>query len=140
MRISSRYDYACRALLELSLHWPNIEPLQIRQISIAQNIPLRFLVQILIQLKRAGLVSSVRGKAGGYRLTKKPSELSLADVLKITGSTLLPETDLQKKNESIFDTIWDEVDGALQKLLSKITFDGICSSVKKGSSIPAYDI
>ncbi|MGB3241335.1 MAG: Rrf2 family transcriptional regulator, partial [Candidatus Omnitrophota bacterium] len=62
MRISARCDYACRALLELSLHWPNEAPVHIQQISENQKIPERYLVQILIQLKRLGLVTSSRGK------------------------------------------------------------------------------
>ena len=52
MRVSAKCDYACKALLELALHWPNKEPVQIHEISEKQDIPIKYLVQILIQLKR----------------------------------------------------------------------------------------
>ncbi len=90
MRISARCDYACRALLELALHWPNIEPVQTYTISEKQDIPMKYLVQILIQLKRMGLVESARGKHGGYSLAKPPNKISLGEVIREVGGPLLP--------------------------------------------------
>ena len=77
MRISAKIDYACRALLELSLHWPNNIPLQINTIAQNQQMPVKFLTQILLQLKQIGYVQSVRGKKGGYLLAKAPQKIRL---------------------------------------------------------------
>ena len=80
MKLSLRGEYAVRALLVLGLHYD--EPLlRIQAISEQQNIPKRFLEQILNDLKSAGLVQSKRGVAGGYRLARQPEEISIAAVI-----------------------------------------------------------
>ena len=81
MRISARTEYACIAMLELASHYGSGEPVRIRHIAERHEVPPRFLVQILLQLKAAGLVDSVRGAAGGYRLVKSPDEVSLGQVM-----------------------------------------------------------
>lgn len=83
MNISARAEYACIALLELAVHYPAGGPLCARQIADTHGIPLQFLVQILAQLKGAGLIRSMRGAGGGYRLAKEPGQLTLADVLTV---------------------------------------------------------
>ena len=71
MKISAKAEYACLALLALAQQGPDAPPLRIREISrIARRFPERYLVQILLQLKGAGLVASTRGAAGGYRLAR----------------------------------------------------------------------
>ena len=92
MKISAKIDYACRALLELALHWPNKEPLPITEIADKEKIPVKFLVHILINLKNLGYIQSVRGNRGGYLLVKNPSEINLLEVIQnLKGSFL--ETD-----------------------------------------------
>ena len=83
MKISAKTEYACLALLELAAHCRSDEPLRIRDIAAAHGIPPRFLVQILLQLKRAGLVSSTRGAAGGYQLARAPETISLGTIMTI---------------------------------------------------------
>ena len=70
MKISAKAEYACLALLALAQHGPDAPPLRIREISESHAIPERYLVQILLQLKGAGLVVSTRGASGGYRLAR----------------------------------------------------------------------
>lgn len=82
MRLSAKVEYACLAMLELALSQEKSTPTRIKEISINHHIPDRFLVQILLQLKTAGLVKSVRGAAGGYRLSRSPEEISIADVIR----------------------------------------------------------
>jgi Rrf2 family protein len=81
MRISAKAEYACVAMLELAARYHAPEPLRIKAIADAQGIPQRFLVQILLQLKTAGLVASVRGASGGYQLARPPENISLAQVV-----------------------------------------------------------
>ncbi len=83
MRVSARTEYACIAMLELASHYGSSEPVRIRRIAERHDVPPRFLVQILLQLKGAGLVDSVRGAAGGYRLIRPPDEVSLGNVMEV---------------------------------------------------------
>lgn len=130
MRISARCDYACRALLEFSLDWPNEKPLQLKVISKNQNIPERYLVQIISQLKRAGLVDSIRGPAGGYVLKKEPSQIKIVDIIKEICGPLVPVAHSVKESQSVFNNIWTEVEGAIEKTISKVTFDDICKRIR----------
>ena len=81
MELSSKSEYALLALLELGRHYASSEPLQIRQIATQQNIPDRYLEQLLATLRRAGLVRSQRGAKGGYLLARPPWQVTLYDVV-----------------------------------------------------------
>ncbi len=81
MRISAKVDYAVRALCELAAH-PADVPLKAEQIASAQEIPLSFLENILVDLRRAGFVRSLRGQVGGYRMAKPASEITIADIIR----------------------------------------------------------
>ena len=83
MRLSAKAHYACIAALELARHFESGELLQVRRIADVHDIPPRFLVQILLQLKSAGVVTSTRGAAGGYRLSQSPAEITLAAILEV---------------------------------------------------------
>jgi Rrf2 family protein len=89
MRLSTKGEYASRAMLELSRRHGN-GPLHIREISEAQNIPRRFLEQILLMLKRAGYLKSRKGQKGGYVLAKPPSAISVAEVIRVMDGPLAP--------------------------------------------------
>ena len=80
MRISAKTEYAAIAALELARCRGAADPVRLRSISQGQGVPEKFLVQILLQLKAAGLVTSTRGAAGGYRLARPPEEITLADI------------------------------------------------------------
>ena len=93
MRISAKAEYACVAMLELAANYADAQPVRIKAIADAQGIPQRFLVQILLQLKTAGLAASVRGASGGYQLAKPPESISLAAVINaIDDRTLAPRS------------------------------------------------
>lgn len=130
MRISARCDYACRALLELAMHWPSKEPLHLHDISDKQSIPIKYLVQILIQLKREGLVVSARGKEGGYNLAKAPNKIQLREVITLTSGPLVPISESVIKDDSIFNSIWKETEVAISEVLNRITFEDIIYKTK----------
>lgn len=140
MRISARCDYACKALMELSLHWPDKTPVQIHTISKRQGIPMRYLVQILIQLKRIGLVASVRGKEGGYHLVKPPNRIRLGETMRHMGGPLLPVASSAAKKESVFTAIWDKAEGAMAKVLDIVTFEDIANRMKAKEKTISYQI
>jgi Rrf2 family protein len=89
MRLSLRGEYALRALLVLGLRYDEPQ-VRIQAISDQQNIPKRFLEQILNDLKSAGFVQSRRGVAGGYRLAKPPEDITLAAVVRHIEGALAP--------------------------------------------------
>jgi Rrf2 family protein len=81
VRISAKVDYAVRAMCELAAHRADV-PLKAEQIASAQEIPLSFLENILVDLRRAGFVRSLRGQVGGYRMAKAASEITIADIIR----------------------------------------------------------
>lgn len=81
VRLSARVDYSVRAALELAAAEP--EPVKAEQIASAQQIPQRFLANILADLVRAGVVRSQRGAEGGYRLARPARDISIADVMRV---------------------------------------------------------
>jgi Rrf2 family protein len=87
VNLSAKTEYACVALLELAKHYGSAAPLQAKVIAQQHDIPSRFLVQIMLLLKGAGLVSSTRGAAGGYQLVRDPQTVTLADVRAIVEGT-----------------------------------------------------
>lgn len=80
MRISTRGDYACRALLSLALHADG-GPTSVRDIAERTGLPQPYLEQILLALKGAGLVRSKRGVGGGYILAREPAEIMLSEIV-----------------------------------------------------------
>jgi Rrf2 family protein len=80
VRVSAKVDYALRALAELAV--APTGPVTAEKLATAQAIPLKFLENILLELRRAEIVSSQRGADGGYRLAKPAAEISLADVIR----------------------------------------------------------
>jgi Rrf2 family protein len=126
MRVSAKAEYACVAMMELAASYNEPQPVRIKTIAEAQGIPPRFLVQILLQLKTAGLVASVRGAAGGYQLARPPESISLAAVINaIDDRTLAPRSALTDINRSraidVLLAVWKEIQLEEQRLLENLT-------------------
>jgi Rrf2 family protein len=126
MRISAKAEYACVAMLELAANYANAQPVRIKAIADAQGIPPRFLVQILLQLKTAGLVASMRGALGGYQLAKRPDGITIASIINaIDDRTLTPRSALAEANRSpaveTLLSVWREIQAEEQRLLEELT-------------------
>jgi Rrf2 family transcriptional regulator, iron-sulfur cluster assembly transcription factor len=89
MKLTTRGHYSVKALLDLSLQ-PGYGPASVNAIAIRQDLPAPYLEKLLIELRRAGLVTSVRGAQGGYQLAMPPANISLGQVLAAVGETVLP--------------------------------------------------
>ena len=89
MKLSRKSEYACLALIDLA---ENLVKGHVRtgDISARKNIPRKYLEQILLTLKRSGYVRSVRGPGGGYRLSRAPGEITLAEILRLMDGALAP--------------------------------------------------
>ncbi len=139
MNITAKAEYACIAVLELAYRHETGKPVRIRDIASAHGVPSRFLVQILLQLKGAGLVQSTRGAAGGYQLTKPPEQISLADVLAVVGSPCSAPTASSEKPSALAHVLfeaWEEVRQVEERLLAKTTFAELASRIE----LPADDM
>jgi Rrf2 family protein len=88
VRISAKADYALRAMAQLAVE-PAEPPVNAEHLAAAQDIPLRFLLGIMNELKHARLVRSSRGAAGGYSLSRPPGEITLAEILRVVEGPLV---------------------------------------------------
>ena len=142
MKVSAKIDYACRALIELSLRWPDRSPLPVREIAQRHKISMKFLVHVLIGLKQLGLVESIRGKKGGYVLAKSPEEIRLSEIIRHFGGlgyTLTLEN-TKKENHHVMDSIWQEIDETMKSVLDGINMETIINQERsKGDSV-IYEI
>ena len=126
MRISAKTDYALRAAIELaSLN--SSDPVKGESIATAQGIPLRFLENILGDLRNAGIVESRRGVEGGYLLSRPPAEITLADVIRAVDGPLANVAgtrpnllEYQGSTEKLRE-IWVGVRAALRSVLEETT-------------------
>jgi Rrf2 family protein len=144
MRISAKAEYACVAMLELAVNFKEPQPVRIKAIAEAQGIPQRFLVQILLQLKTAGLVASVRGAAGGYQLARPPESISLAAVINaIDDRTLAPRSALAEDHRSplvgALLTVWREIQVEEQRHLERLTLAELLRRSQQSNSL-SYQI
>jgi len=124
MKISAKAEYACLAVLALARQGADSSPLHIREISAEYGIPERYLVQILLQLKGAGLVASTRGASGGYRLARDPSSISLSHVLTAVDGpdTSRPDSfGTKRPTASVLASVWDDVRAAERAVLDRTT-------------------
>lgn len=130
VELSCKTEYALLALIELASHYQQQQPLQIRQIAAQQNIPDRYLEQLLAALRRGNLVRSQRGAKGGYLLAREPWKISLQDVLAcLEGSEAgrdRPEPDAQTLEQAIVTEVWQETTAAIAQLLGKYTLQDLC--------------
>jgi len=81
--ITTKSDYGMRAAVDLARHYGASEPVQVKDIADRQGVPKDFLSLIMVDLRRGGIVESVRGPRGGYRLTKPPSQITMGEILEV---------------------------------------------------------
>jgi len=119
VKISAKSEYACLALLALARQAADDPPVRIREISEGHGIPERYLVQILLQLKGAGLVSSTRGASGGYRLARPAASISLAEVLTAIDGPDAPPRTGQRPAARALAAVWAHVRAAEHAVLDQ---------------------
>jgi len=128
VNISAKTEYACIAVLELAARYGQGKPVRIRDIAEANGIPSRFLVQILLQLKSAGIVGSTRGASGGYQLVKPPSEITLAEVMAVSdGQSSDPVTSVVQQSAASRTLMasWQNVAAVEREMLGSVTFSDL---------------
>ena len=146
MKLSLRGEYALRALVVLGLNYGD-SVVRIQTISEQQNIPKRFLEQILNDLKSAGVVESKRGVAGGYRLSRPPEKISLATVIRHIEGPLAPVSCVSEKfyarcscpdeNKCGIRSVMKEVRDAIVNILEGVSVGELCERVKQLQGVHA---
>ncbi|HEY9780999.1 MAG TPA: Rrf2 family transcriptional regulator [Leptolyngbyaceae cyanobacterium] len=130
MELSCKSEYALLALLELATHYHSGEPLQIRQIAAQQNIPDRYLEQLLATLRRGGVVKSQRGAKGGYILAREPWKINLLEVLTCLDGLDAGASEQEAKpktvESAVVQEIWQEAQQAANLILQKYTLQNLC--------------
>lgn len=137
MKITARAEYASLAILELALRF-NSGQVQAKEIADRQQIPLKFLEQILIQLRNAGLVRSIRGASGGYLLARPPDEISLKDVVEaVEGELNIIDS---KLDDRTLRTVWSEIQNDFLSRLGGVSIQQLLNRKLKESQILDFQI
>ncbi|MEQ8976158.1 MAG: RrF2 family transcriptional regulator [Coleofasciculus sp. C1-SOL-03] len=124
MKLTTRGHYSVKALLDLSLQ-PGYGPTSVKMIAQRQDLPAPYLEKLLIEMRRANLVNSVRGSQGGYQLARDPSKISLGQILAAVGETIEPlhhhRADATQAEDWVTLTLWHRLHEKLKEALYSIT-------------------
>ena len=135
VRVSTKSDYALRALIEITLRDGVVSA---EQVGASQDIPHGFLQSILADLRRAGLVASQRGQSGGWRMAADPADVSVADVIRAVDGPLLsvygvrPESVSYNESAKVLQTVWVAARHSLRSVFETVTIAALASG-----SLPA---
>jgi Rrf2 family protein len=146
MRITYKGDYALKALLDLALHYEKGLS-TINDVAKRIDAPVKFLEQVLLDLKKGGFVESKRGNVGGYQLAKDPAEITLGQVIRYIDGPIEPIgcvekgysncIDLQK---CVFKNIWQKVSLATSAIVDNISFADLAGQIKLEQNVLVYSI
>jgi Rrf2 family transcriptional regulator, cysteine metabolism repressor len=127
MKLSSKGEYGILALAELALHTGGT-PLSLRDIASHQGIPKQYLDQLMLNLKKAGIVTSIRGPQGGYRLARPADAITLLDVVSVLEGPV-ENTNFSDKGatelRSLLKDVWDELSEHSAEVLRNLTLEDI---------------
>lgn len=144
MEISNKLEYTILALVELASSYSKGEPLQIREIATLQDIPNRYLEQLLATLRRRGLIKSIRGAKGGYVLARDPQKITLLDALNcMEGYDSVEsksELSLQTIEGEVIQEVWEESRQTANAILQKYTLQDLCQrrAIKERKELMYY--
>lgn len=129
MRLTTKGRYAVTAMLDLALH--NREgPTSLSAISVRQDISLSYLEQLFARLRRNGLVASVRGPGGGYRLARDPADLSVAQVVDAVSESMDAtrcggEASCQGGEKCLTHNLWEDLSTRIYEFLNDVSLDDL---------------
>ncbi len=136
MKVSTRGDYAARALLSLALHGSD-EPTSVKEIAERTNLPQPYLEQILLAAKGAGLVRSKRGVGGGYVLARPAEEITLAEILAAVDgplTTIVGEHD-HCEGHCVLQEVWVGVSEEMRGVLERVTLAELVERTQVGHPV-----
>ena len=143
MRLTTKSRYGTRAIFDLSYNYVG-RPVQVKDISIRQEIPLRYLEQIFRQLKQANIVKSVRGPAGGYVLAKDSHKITLRDIIQAMKEPINPVfcvdngcengKTCSRADQCVTRPVWEEAGKKIAQFFDSITISDLCEKQKTWGS------
>ena len=144
MKVSTRGDYASRALLSLALHGDGQTPRSVREVADITGLPQPYLEQILLALKGAGLVRSKRGVGGGYVLAREPNTILLSQIVAavdgpiVAGDFADPHTGgaCDHEGQCVLLSIWASAGSHMQQYLDSFTLEDIAAMSRGQSGWP----
>ncbi|HSF72515.1 Rrf2 family transcriptional regulator [Microcoleus sp. Pol11C1] len=133
MKLTTRGHYSVKALLDLSLQ-PRYGPTSVKSIAKRQELPAPYLEKLLIEMRRAGLVQSVRGSQGGYQLARQPAQISLGQILEAVGETIEPLPrhfpDATQAEDWVTFSLWNRLHKKLAEALYSISLEDLYYDVR----------
>ncbi|HLN15318.1 MAG TPA: Rrf2 family transcriptional regulator [Acidimicrobiales bacterium] len=143
MKVSTRGDYASRALLSLALHEAQTTPTSVRDIAERTALPQPYLEQILLALKGAGIVRSKRGVGGGYVLARDPEEITLAEIVSAVDGPITagdfgePHTGgaCDHEGQCVLLAVWAEVGAVMRAQLQSFTLADMVTRARGGAPV-----
>ena len=146
MKITYKGDYAIKTIMDLASHYSR-SPVTIHDLSARADIPVKFLEQILLDLKRGGFVESRRGKTGGYFLNKSPDKIRLGEIVRFIDGPIEPVSCVNPRYKGcrdikscVFKSIWEQVTASTAKIIDNITFEDLVKKVKQQETVVNYSI
>lgn len=149
MKITYKGDYSLKIVLELACSYPD-KLVHIEEISQRQDIPRKFLEQILLNLKRGGFLMSKKGARGGYTLARPPREITLGDVVRYIEGSVYPISCVDCESPShcdelsgcVFAPVWKEVGDSITSIIDGINFETLKENylLKRDGYIPDFQI
>lgn len=131
MKISAKARYALRILMDIALHADEDHPRLMKDICEAEALSEKFTSRLVIPLREAGMISSTRGKAGGFRLARKPKEITLLEIIEtLQGPVALIDclVDLstcERNKVCAARKVWTRVNNSIRETLQSVTLDSL---------------
>ncbi|MDD5044411.1 MAG: Rrf2 family transcriptional regulator [Candidatus Omnitrophica bacterium] len=146
MRITYKGDYAINTILDLAVHY-NKSLVTIHELARRSDMPIKFLEQVLLELKRGGFVKSKRGKVGGYFLAKHPAQIKLGDVIRFIDGPIEPIACVEKRysgcniiERCVLRKIWQEINLATSNVVDNVTFEDLLNQINVQKETAVYQI
>ena len=133
MQLSTKGRYAVRAMFDLSLYSKG-EPVPLSRISEREEISLHYLEQLFNKLRKGGVVESVRGPSGGFRLAKKPSEITVEEIIRIVEGPIMPVACIEHKHKDhichradkcVTHILWKRLGKNIAEFLASVTLQDL---------------
>jgi Rrf2 family iron-sulfur cluster assembly transcriptional regulator len=147
MRLSTKGRYAVMAMADLAGHEANAKPVSLADIAARQEISLSYLEQLFAKLRRGGLVSSVRGPGGGYRLSRPASEVRIADIIIAVDEPMTatrckagsPKGCTGTSSRCVTHDLWEELGRQIQVFLSSVSLADVVEKRVLGRTRPCNE-
>jgi Rrf2 family cysteine metabolism transcriptional repressor len=146
MKVTYKGDYALKAVLDLALHYGS-EAVTINDIARRIDAPVKFLEQILLDLKKGGFVESRRGKIGGYLLSKAPGKIRVGEVIRFMDGPIEPISCVRHEysgckdlHKCVFRDMWQQVFEATSKIVDNVTLEDLAVKASPAQHFDTYSI